>query len=91
MLPIGQIAEGFINNALGKEEDLFQKRVDICRQCKLHKIDSIFGETCNSKLYLNPLTDETSISPKSGFFNGCGCVLASKCRVPQAKCPLSRW
>lgn len=91
MLPIGQIAEGFLNNALGKEEDLFKNRIDICRQCKLHKIDSIFGEICNKKLYINPITEETSNVQKKGFINGCGCVLSSKCRVPQATCPLNRW
>ena len=91
MLPLGQIAEGFTNNILNKEEHLFDKRIRICRDCKLHKIDPIFGEVCNKKLYVNPITDETSNTPKKGFQNGCGCVLASKTRVHRAECPLNRW
>ena len=90
MLPLGQIAEGFINNALGKGEDLFQKRIDVCRQCKLHKVDSIFGETCNSKLYLNPETNQTSTYPRKGYYNGCGCRLQAKSRLKSAKCPLEK-
>ena len=91
MLDVTQIAEGFVNNALNKEQDLFKERISICRRCQLHKIDTIFGEVCNKKLYVNPKTNEISNIIKEGFYNGCGCVLASKARVPRANCPLNRW
>ena len=90
MSTVSQIVKGFYNNIVNKEEDLFQSRIEICRKCKLHKDDPVFGEACNSNLYLNPVTDETSKTPKIGFYNGCGCILASKCRVPEAECPLKR-
>jgi hypothetical protein len=28
---------------------------------------------------------------KSGFVNGCGCILRSKTRVKDAHCPIARW
>lgn len=90
-MSIGQIAEGFYNNLTNKEEDLFDERIKICKQCKLLKQDNIFGEVCNSRLYLNPNTDETSKIPKEGFFRGCGCVLKAKTRVKYAKCPAGKW
>ena len=91
MLPVGKIAKGFYNNVMKNEEDLFQSRITICRQCKLHKEDPIFGEMCNSKAYLNPMTDELSNIPKIGFYSGCGCVLVAKCRVREEHCPITRW
>ena len=90
MHSISQIAEGFVNNILKKEEDLFNTRITICRSCKLHKIDKVFGEVCNKSLWLNPETNEISNSPKIKYVHGCGCVLKSKTRVPNAHCPLDK-
>lgn len=78
---IQQIAKGFLNNLLNKEDELYKERIKICRQCKLKYNDKIFGESCNSTIYLNPITDEISKKPKEGFKNGCGCILRSKARV----------
>ena len=62
---VQQIAQGFYNNLMNKEDELYQKRIAICRNCNLIRIDKIFGEECSS----------------------CGCILRSKCRVVDAKCP----
>lgn len=86
-----QIAEGFYNNITNKKQDLYRERIKICRKCKLLKIDDIFGEVCNSKLWINPETDETSTVKKKGFINGCSCILQSKARVPEAQCPIKKW
>ena len=91
MSVISQIATGFFNNLTNKEEELYIERIEKCRSCKLLKKDSIFGEICNSDLYINPKTEETSLVKKPGFVNGCGCVLRSKTRVKDAHCPIARW
>ena len=86
-----QIAKGFYNNLLNKEEVLYQERYFICKACKLIKVDKIFGEICNSTLYLNPKTNEISNVEKEGFKNGCSCVLRSKLRNVESECPLGKW
>ena len=91
MSVIGQIATGFFNNLTNKEEDLFNERIKLCRSCKLLKEDKIFGEICNSDLYIDPKSGETSTTKKQGFSNRCGCVLRSKTRVKNAHCPIARW
>lgn len=91
MLDVSKITEGLFNSATNRNEELYESRVSICRECKLITHDRIFGEVCNSRLYINPSTEETSKRKKPGFINGCGCVLNSKCRVPSAHCPIGRW
>lgn len=89
-IPVKQVAEGIYNNLTNKEEELYNQRIEICRKCKLITKDAIFGEKCNSNLYLNPITDNISLVPKEGFYRGCGCILNLKCRVPQAQCPIKK-
>lgn len=91
MLNIPQVINGTIKNVLNQNDDLYQERIKVCKECKLIKTDKIFGEVCNPSLYINPETNEASKTPKLGFLNGCGCILRSKCRVVEAKCPLNRW
>ncbi len=90
-MSISQIVEGTVKNILNIDSDYSKKRLKICKECKLLKQDPIFGGVCNSKLYLNPMTDETSTHPKIGFRNGCGCVIKSKVKVLNVKCPLNKW
>lgn len=90
-MSIGQIVEGTYNNLTNKEEDLYKDRIAVCKECKLYREDKVFGAVCNSRLYLNPATNEVSGVRAEGFKRGCGCVLGSKCRVKTAKCPLEKW
>lgn len=46
-MSLEQIAKGFYNNLLNKEDDLYQERIKICRSCELIRIDRIFGEECS--------------------------------------------
>jgi len=89
-MEVDQIVRGFLNQAMNKEVDLYESRMKICRECKLYKPDGMFGEQCNSKLYLNPETNKISTVPKPGYKNGCGCSLKAKTRVKQASCPLNK-
>ena len=90
-MSLAQIVESTVKNVLNIDSDYAKERLKICRTCKLLKEDSIFGEMCNKKLWLNPITDEISTHPKIGFLNGCGCVLKSKVKVLNVKCPLNKW
>jgi len=88
---VKDIISGTINNVLNRKVSLYWERIQICRQCKLITKNPIFGEICNDKLWLNPETDEISNYKKDGYRNGCSCILSSKTRVEEAKCPLGKW
>lgn len=90
-MAINQIIEGHYKKIMNKEDTLRDKRITICKSCKLYKIDDLLGEVCNKRLYLNPKTNETSVVKKDGFKNGCGCILQAKTRVKDAKCPINKW
>ena len=87
---VGQIATGLVNTLLNREEELSKERINICKDCRLWYVDSIFGATCNDSLYLNTKTDQVSRKEKPGFKNGCGCILRVKTRVVEAHCPLDK-
>ena len=87
---INKVAQGFFNELMNKETETHTKRMVHCKQCKLLYHDSLFGETCNSELYVNPKTGEVSTTDRPGFKNGCGCIIRSKTRVPDAHCPLGK-
>lgn len=89
MSAISQIIDGTVKNILNQNEELYNKRITICKTCPLIKTDSVFGEICNPTLYMNK-SGEISKVQKPGFTHGCGCVLRSKCRVNEARCPLDR-
>ena len=88
---MNKIIEGHLKELFNKEEDLSVKRMIICKSCPLYKIDPLLGEICNSKLYLNPDTNQTSNYPRQGYYNGCSCRLQAKSRLIDAKCPLNKW
>lgn len=85
------IIDGHLKELFNKEEDLSRQRVTICKSCPLYKIDSVLGELCNSKLYLNLETNQISTYPRKGYYNGCGCRIQAKSRLITAKCPLNKW
>lgn len=70
--------------------DTITKRATICKDCPLYK-RAIGGAICNGKLWLNPITNETSTLPLDGFLKGCGCVLKSKWASESNHCPLHKW
>lgn len=90
-MEVGQIAKGFANRVLRREKELHLKRIIICRQCKLYKIDKIFGPMCDPSLYLNPKINEVSKTKRIGYVKGCGCALNAKTRVPEATCIVDKW
>lgn len=65
---------------------MYEERIKICKQCRLFD-----NYICNSKLYLNPSTNETSKKDKPFFYRGCGCLLTIKAKNEYAICPCGKW
>lgn len=83
------IVHGHINEALGKNKNLSEERMEICMKCPLY-VEKM-GGICNSRLYINPLTDEVATSKKLGYIRGCGCRLKAKTSLPQSHCIANKW
>lgn len=88
---ISDIINGHVNEALGKNEDIKEKRMKICKECPLYK-ETPMGPVCNSRLYISE-SDKTTVSdrPKIGYRRGCGCILARKTKLPNARCIVLKW
>ncbi len=67
-----------------------EEKINICKNCPLYK-RVIGGAICNNKLWLDPITNKTSLIPQEGYFKGCGCVLDSKWKSPTSHCPVNKW
>lgn len=86
------IIKGHFNELFDREKELSEGRLAICRECPLFNAHHpIKGMECNPKLWLDPLTEESSESYKEGMIRGCGCRLAAKTRVEEAHCPVGKW
>lgn len=89
-MEVKQIATGFINDILKREEDLHIARMSVCKECPI--LDKTpFGPVCSNKMYYNKETKKVYQYPCDGCINGCGCLLNKKTRVRIAKCPLGKW
>lgn len=88
-MEVFNILKGHYNELLGKNEDISNRRLQICYKCPLYK--NILGGICNSNLWYNSNTGDVSDVKKDGYVNGCGCRLSSKTRVITAKCPNGKW
>lgn len=88
-MQILDIINGHANELLNINNKLSENRMKICRKCPIFK--DVLGGICNSKLWLNPETNEVSTEPKQGFFRGCNCRMQSKTRVPHAVCVAGKW
>lgn len=85
------IAQGWANDLLKKEEELYQKRISICKECILYSKGGTFGPICDSKKCVNPETEQLVYAPTSTDICGCSCFLNKKTRVKDAKCVLGKW
>lgn len=68
------------------KEFSIEERLAICNNCP------IFNQgRCNSKLWINPNTDDVSPYPKNGYIRGCNCIIAVKARNPNNHCIAGKW
>jgi hypothetical protein len=85
------IVKGHFNELFDYEGELSKERMLVCKACPLLIMKPGIGPVCNSALYLNIATGDTSEAPKDGYKRGCGCRLNAKTRVADASCPLGKW
>jgi len=83
-----QIVEGYSNYILGKEEELYEKRIKICKKCPLYNSEK---DKCDSKKCWDTSKNELVDYPGNNIICGCGCYMSKKGRVPNAKCVLNKW
>lgn len=88
-MEIGNIVNGHVNELLGLNKDISKERMKICQKCPLFSLK--YGGLCNNKLYIDPNTDDVSITPKDGYVRGCGCRLQAKTSLLNAKCIIDKW
>ena len=87
---VGQVAKGWVNDALKLEQDLYDQRMPICTKCPLYS-DGPLGPICDSKKCIDEKTGEITSYPGPGKICGCRCVLTKKTRVKNAKCVRGLW
>jgi hypothetical protein len=63
------------------------ERLAICKKCPIFTLDG----RCNSKLWLNPNTDEVSTHAKIGYVRGCNCIIKVKARNFNNHCIAGKW
>ena len=85
------IGKGHALELIGANKNFAEERLKICRACPIYTNNRLLGEVCNSKLYLNPKTDEISFTPKEGYVKGCGCRLNAKTRLDYMHCIAGKW
>lgn len=87
---VGQVIKGHVNEITKQENDLYESRIRICKQCPLYTETSL-GPVCDSKKCFNKETNKTQSYPSDGFICGCACRLNAKTRLKNAKCVLNKW
>lgn len=85
---LGQIAEGWTNDLLGREKELSESRMKICRECPLYNSEK---DTCDSKRCWDKEKEKLVDYPGKNVVCGCGCFVKKASRVPSKKCVMNRW
>lgn len=85
---VKEIAEGYTNWALGREDELSEARMKICRECPLYNEDT---DRCDSGRGINIKTEELVKYPGKDIVMGCGCKMQPKSKSPSSKCVLNKW
>lgn len=88
-MEIGNIVSGHINELLGLNKNLSEERMKVCRICPI--FSEKLGGICNSKLWINPETDDVSLREKPGYVQGCACRLQAKTTLVNEHCPANKW
>ena len=83
------IIKGHVNELLGRERDLSERRMKICRSCPL--FTDIMGGICDSKKCVDKTTHKIQHAPGENTICGCSCRMASKSTLKNAKCVLDKW
>jgi hypothetical protein len=90
-MQLKRIVKGHYNELMNINEEIANKRMEICKRCPLFTTDPTWGPLCNPQLYLNTTTMEVKDNPAEGFKKGCGCRLKAKTRDLESHCPTNQW
>lgn len=88
---VGDIIEGHYKELTNQENDLYEKRIAICRKCPLYTVNKDLGEICDGKKCFNSKLNSIEPIPSHDTICGCGCRLKAKTRLVNAECVLNRW
>ena len=88
-MEVSNIVKGHVNELLGLGKNLSEERMKICLKCPIYS--EILGGICNSKLWINPETDDISLRKKPGYVQGCGCRLKAKTTLVNEHCVANKW
>ena len=88
-MEVGNIVSGHINELLGLNKNLSEERMKICLKCPI--FSQKLGGICNNKLWINPKTDDVSLTKKPGYVQGCGCRLQAKTTLVNEHCIINKW
>lgn len=69
-------------------ESNIETRLAICKECPIYNPRN---GRCNSKLWINPNTDEVSTYAKIGFVRGCNCIINVKAKNQSNHCIAGKW
>jgi len=76
------------NRKRSMKEYSIDDRKKICFMCPIYDAKN---QKCNSKLWLNPDTNEVSTHSKLGFIRGCGCLIAFRAKNLSNHCVAGKW
>ena len=85
---VKEIAEGWTNYALGREKELSESRMKICRECPLYNAEK---DTCDSKKCWDKESEKLVDYPGKNIVCGCGCYMKKKTSSPSSHCILKKW
>lgn len=85
---VGQIAQGWTNDLLKREQELFESRMKICKECPLYNENT---DRCDVSRCINIKTNEMALGPGKDIVCGCNCYMNKKTRVPSSHCVMKKW
>ena len=85
---VKQIAEGWTNYALGREQELSESRMKICRECPLYNEEK---DTCDGKRCWDKVNQKLVDYPGKNIVCGCNCYMSAASKSRSKKCILDRW
>lgn len=86
---VEDILEGHYKEITNQENELFESRIKICKECPLYS--NRLGGVCDSKKCWNIVKNTLEDFPGKNITCGCGCRLQAKLRLKNAKCVLNKW
>lgn len=88
---VRDVLEGHYKEITNQENELYEKRITICRKCPLYTVKEGLGPVCDSKKCWNENEKVIETYPSSNNVCGCGCRLNAKTRLASSKCVLNKW